>query len=637
MHLTVRKRLILFIVLPVSLIFGGTGAVMLLGLHHHLEGMARADAEDLARRYAGELDSRFVAVSQIAQSTAVAMETNPDLSEAQMYEMLRRNVAQYPLVYGAAIAFQPHRYRPDRRLFSPYVHVDGAGGVRQLDIADAYDYDQPRYEWWWQARELGVPRWSAPYFDEGAGNVIMSTYSVPFRTRGEFWGVATVDIALATLEDAVGLDELHGDTFVIVDHDGRFIAHPDPEKILRDDLHLIAERHGAPELKAVAQRLRDGETGVARLPDWRGGEDKVWLYFAPIPSTGWTFAAVIPESQALAFLRTRTDRLAGLLALALALIVLVVVLVSKSLTAPIKRLRSAVQVIADGNLEAEPIPVRSHDEIGELSASFNQMLADLKDHVAKLADEQAARRAVEGELEAARHIQQTLIPSTFPPFPHRDDIDLHAILNPAKSVAGDFYDFFFVDQHTLVFLIADVSGKGIPAALFMAVARTLLRNLATVTRDPKEIFEGCGRMLVEDNPGTMFVTTFLGVYDLRTGTVRYANAGHPPPYRVDAQNRVSEFGTTTGTILGLIPDVEYSTEVEQLEPGDRLVLYTDGVTEAEAPDGAMLDPEGLESMLTDLGGGGARALCEEVCRRVAEFEQGAQNDDVTVLVLGRPL
>ena len=637
MHLTVRKRLILFIVLPVSLIFCGVGTVMLLGLHHRLEARARTDAESLATHYARELDSRFVAVTQIAQSTAAVVETNPDISEQQMYEMLRRNVTQHPLVFGAAIAFQPHRYRPDRRLFSPYVCRDGKGGVRQFDLSDSYDYDQPEQEWWWQARELGEPRWSAPYIDEGASNVVMSTYSVPFRQSGEFWGVATIDIALTTLEDVVGLDELHGDTFAIVDRDGRFVAHPDPEKILSESLYLIAKRFDAPQLAEIARRMHDGETGVARLPDWRDRQGKIWLYFAPIPSTGWTFAAVISESEALAFLRTRTIQLVGLLSAALVLIVLAVVLVSKSLTSPIKQLRSAVQVIAGGNLDAEPIPIRSHDEIGELGASFNQMLADLKDHVTRLADEQAARRAVEGELEAARHIQQTLIPSTFPPFPERDDIDLHAILNPAKSVAGDFYDFFFVDDHTLVFLIADVSGKGIPAALFMAVARTLLRNLATVTHDPKEIFEGCGRMLVEDNPGTMFVTTFLGVYDLRTGEVRYANAGHPPPYRLDAQNRISEFGTTTGTILGLIPDAEYSTKVERLEPGDRLVLFTDGVTEAEAPDGSMLDPEGLETMLADIGGGDAKTLCEEVCRRVAVFEQGAQNDDVTVLVLGRPL
>ena len=162
MHLTVRKRLIVFIVLPICLIFCGVGTVMLLALHHRLNERARTDAEDLATHYARELDSRFVAVTQIAQSTAAVVETNPDISEQQMYEMLRRNVAQYPLVYGAAIAFQPHRYRPDRRLFGPYVYRDGEGGVRQLDLGNSYDYDQPEQEWWWQTRELGEPRWSAP-------------------------------------------------------------------------------------------------------------------------------------------------------------------------------------------------------------------------------------------------------------------------------------------------------------------------------------------------------------------------------------------------------------------------------------------------------------------------------------------
>ena len=328
---------------------------------------------------------------------------------------------------------------------------------------------------------------------------------------------------------------------------------------------------------------------------------------------------------------------AGGLLLALVLIVIAVVLVSKSLTDPVKRLQGMVRTVAAGNLDAEPMEVRGRDEIADLGRSFNQMLADLRLHVKRLAEEQAARKAVEGELEAARKIQSALLPQTFPPYPDRDDLDLHATLIPAKAVAGDFYDFFLLDENTLGLVVADVSGKGVPAALFMAVARTLLRNIATVTRDPGEILKRCGQMLSQDNAGTMFVTCFLGVYDFRTGVLSHANAGHPPPYRIDAQGNVTVFGEPTGTLMGIFPDADYGTLQTQLDPGDRLVLFTDGVTEAEAPDGSMLEEEGLERLLQEKLDGDATALCDHICQRVTEFQQGEQSDDVTVLVFGRPV
>jgi sigma-B regulation protein RsbU (phosphoserine phosphatase) len=507
--------------------------------------------------------------------------------------------------------------------------------TRHLDIANAYDYHGPDHEWWWAPRTSGQAGWTAPYFDEGAGEILMATYSVPFKRDGEFWGVATVDIPLATLEEVIDLDDLPDNDFVIIDEDGLFVAHPDPSRILKDGLAQMAERLDRPNLATTATRMAAGESGVTSLPDFDVVGETLWLYYAPIRSTNWTFAAVVAESEALAFVRETALRALVGLAVILLLIVVAVVVVSRSLTDPIKKLEQGVAVLAGGNLDAEPIEIQSRDEIGNLGRAFNDMVTDLRDHVERLAAETAAREAVEGELKAARQIQSALLPRTFPPYPDRQDLDLHASLIPAKSVAGDFFDFFLVGDDKLVFNISDVSGKGVPAALFMAVARTLLRNLATVTLDPGEMFTRCSDMLNKDNPGAMFVTSFLAVLDMTTGTVTYANAGHPPPYRLDAKGNVSVFGKSTGMMLGIFPEAQYATLEDRLAPGDRLVLFTDGVTEAESPDETMLEDEGFVEILREIGSGKAAEVCQHVCDRVLAFEQGNQSDDITVLVVGR--
>ena len=635
MKLSIRQRLVLFIVLPTCLIFGLVGGGILYSLHQHLADATREDAARLAQYYAGEIDGQLQSVSQIALSTAGYLESSTDLTEDQLYAILVQNVSQQELVFGSAIAYEPRAFGPDRRLFAPYVHEDGEGGLRQFDLARNYDYTDNNSQWWTLPRNTKQAAWTDPYFDEGGGEIIMSTFSAPFIREGAFQGVATIDIPLTTLIDLMGLDDQPHTEFIIIDHNGRFVAHPDESRILNDDLFQIAAKTGRSDIGIAAQKMLNGEPGVVELPGRNGDEGNIWVYHAPIKSTHWTFAAVIPESEALAFVRGRSVQALGGLLLILVLVVAAVVLVSKSFSAPIVELRQAVNTVAGGDLEVQPLPDLRQDEIGDLVRSFNQMTQDLRDHVTKLAEEQAARQAVEGELEAARKIQSSLLPQSFPPYPDRDDFDLHAILTPAKAVAGDFFDFFLLDDHTLAFVMADVSGKGVPAALFMAVARTLLRNIATTTRDPGTIFTRCSDMLSQDNPGTMFVTAFMGVYDIRTGHVAYANAGHPPPYRVSRDGKVSAFGTATGTILGLFEGAEYGTKEEQLDPDDQLVLYTDGVTEAETPEGAMLDPEGFEAMLADIGHADSATICRTVSHRVAEYEQGEQGDDITVLALGR--
>jgi sigma-B regulation protein RsbU (phosphoserine phosphatase) len=242
--------------------------------------------------------------------------------------------------------------------------------------------------------------------------------------------------------------------------------------------------------------------------------------------------------------------------------------------------------------------------------------------------------ALRKELDVARRIQESIVPRRFPPFPHRADVAVHASMEPARSVGGDFYDFFFIDDHRLVFAIGDVTGKGVPAALYMAVSRTLLRATAARGLPPDACVSYANEVLHEDSGGAMFVTCFYGVLDTRTGEIEFSNAGHNPPYILRADGRVEETELAGGFMLGAFPRATYARAIMRLGPGDTLVLFTDGVTEALAPGDELYGEERLVPCLERLRGASPTQIVAGVVRDVQAFAAGTPPaDDTTVLAI----
>ena len=246
--------------------------------------------------------------------------------------------------------------------------------------------------------------------------------------------------------------------------------------------------------------------------------------------------------------------------------------------------------------------------------------------------------ALARELDVARRIQQSIVPTRFPPFPHRTDVAIHASMQPARSVGGDFYDYFFIDEHRLAFAIGDVTGKGVPAALFMAVSRTLLRSTAARGSSPGECLASVSASLCAEDVGGMFVTCFYGVLDTRTGRIEMCNAGHNPPYILRADGSLACTPQAGGFMLGMFADASYDSATVDLGPGDSLVLFTDGVTEAANPGDEQFEEERLEATLQRLAAAGGQVTAEQivagVMADVQQFASGApQADDITMLVL----
>ncbi|HEY7534425.1 MAG TPA: PP2C family protein-serine/threonine phosphatase, partial [Thermodesulfobacteriota bacterium] len=278
--------------------------------------------------------------------------------------------------------------------------------------------------------------------------------------------------------------------------------------------------------------------------------------------------------------------------------------------------------------------IQSKDEVGKLNESFIYMKRALKQYIKELTETTAVKERIESELKIAHDIQMSILPKIFPPFPDRREFEIYATIEPAKEVGGDFYDFFFVDDDNLCFTIGDVSGKGVPASLFMAVTKTLIKAKSSKDILPDEILTKVNEELCSENDFGMFVTIFCGVLNTRTGEVCYSNGGHNLPYVLHSHGGIEPLKNTGGMGLGVIEDTKFETKKITLHTGDLLFLYTDGVTEAMDTEGNLFSDGRLKKFLERANGLGAREIISGAINEINIFSSGApQSDDITVLAI----
>jgi serine phosphatase RsbU (regulator of sigma subunit)/HAMP domain-containing protein len=329
--------------------------------------------------------------------------------------------------------------------------------------------------------------------------------------------------------------------------------------------------------------------------------------------------------------------LVGILAAMLLVVVYAAVRLARGITGPILELDAGATRIGGGDLD-HILTAKSGDEIGQLANTFNKMAADLKDYIRDLKETTAEKERFASELRVAHEIQMSFLKKIFPPYPNRSDICLFATLEPAREVGGDLYDFALLDESRLVFYIGDVSDKGVPASLVMAMTMTLMKRATQQPGiTPAGILRQVNRALAEDNVNAMFVTLFIGILNVRTGELCFSNAGHNPPLIRSADGQCRYLQLPDGLVLGVMTDAEYSDDSVQLGAGDMLVTYTDGVTEAMNPHRVLYSEERLQETLAALAGCGVEDTVAEIIASVRKHADGApQSDDIAVLVVQRP-
>ena len=342
---------------------------------------------------------------------------------------------------------------------------------------------------------------------------------------------------------------------------------------------------------------------------------------------GYIIVAVIPCSEA-ALSRNVSVGVTTVMQIIIftALFVLIYFLVKKLVVDNIHKINSSLASITDGRLDTV-VDVRSHVEFAALSDDINSTVDTLKRYISD------AEARIDAELAFAKAIQHSALPSVFPPFPARKEFEIWASMITAKEVGGDFYDFYFLDDHTLAFLVADVSGKGIPAAMFMMTAKTLLKSCAESGMDVAQVLTQANNKLCEGNEAGMFVTVWMGYLNTRTGLVTYANAGHNPPLLRRGDGTVEYVKCRPGLVLAGMEGIRYRTNTLQLESGDMLYLYTDGVTEATDTENRLYGEERLKTVL-ETNPAQVENICAQVKADVDAFVgEAPQFDDITMLSL----
>ena len=591
--------------------------------------------------YDEKINNVFQAVEVAMSNNVPEVEENID-TENREYFAVEHLLTLNPTIVGAAVAYNPD-YEPKKgELFSPYAYRDSTGiKTKQLNTAE---YDYIHQEWYTKPIEQGKGIWSEPYMDTGGGEVMMITYSQPLiNSNGEIYAVQTADIALDWLSDLImqldssfvqqysileDISSYEAHNFILT-HNGTFLTHPDKQKWMNKTIVDYLKEEGCKVAEKKAGQLMDG---TFEIVGYRKADGTMMLIFpAEIEHNGWYMCSVVPMSAIIIPVSITISIFVALMAIGLLIVALVCRKAIKRITKPLQQFADSADEIASGNFHAELPEIKSKDEMLRLHDSFETMQKSLVEQIEETKSANEEKGRIESELNIARDIQMSMLPKTFPPYPDRNDIEIYGQQHPAKEVGGDLYDFYIRDEK-LFFCIGDVSGKGVPASLVMAVIRTLFRTISYREAMPERIAYGMNNAIADNNESNMFVTLFLGVLDLPTGRMRYCNAGHNSPLLI-GENRIGLLPCTPNVPLGITPEWKFDHQETTIDLGTNIFLYTDGLTEAENA----VHEQFQESRMIDKANEAPhqpQQLVEQMIDAVHQFVGDAeQSDDLTMLAI----
>ena len=591
----------------------------------------------------------------------------------KMTLIMNRIVAQNPLIRSCGVSFIDGYYPKKGQWFCPYAYRDDDGQIKERIVGDA-SHDYLKAEWFTEALEADSCYWSKPFFEGGDTLRPQVSYLVPIHDKqGRTVAVLGADMSLNWFngKKIQGMNHKgqHFDVYVdtdkdsrddgsmlwedrkwrlfmlnfIIDGDGTYIAHPDSDHVLRKNYFELAKATSDTIDDHIGRLMVAGEKGcygkdngmLASSLDFFDMEGfSACLFYEPVPNTKWSIGMAVPNLAVNVMGIAMGIAMLVMIFLSLVVVWFVGKYVIKRAVKPLNQLADSANEVAKGNFNA-PLPQLKHyDEIHLLRDSFEEMQHALGHYMDELKETTASKAAIENELKVAHDIQMSMLPKTFPPYPERDDIDIYGSLTPAKDVGGDLFDFF-IRNEKLFFCVGDVSGKGVPASLVMAVTRSLFRNISAHVAEPDEIVRTLNNAMAEGNDTNMFVTAFIGVLDLATGLLEYCNAGHN--YAMLIGNLVSTLPCDPNLPIGVMPDMAFTKQQLAIEPETTIFLYTDGLNEAEDPTHAQFGVQRIiriaESLVKE-GKNDPTTITNQMIEGVHRFVDDAeQSDDMTILAI----
>lgn len=625
------RRLSLHILLTASIVFILAIGIVAVSSDWLITREATHSAENLIDATVSDMEKKLQAVEFTVRGNAWNISEQRSNPEG-LYRITHEIVSSHPDIVGSSIAFVSGGHQADIHYFAPYSYTDASGRIRSKQLGNA-QYDYFFMDWFQIPLLLGEPCWSEPYYDEGGGEQLMATYSLPVRDdTGEIYAILTADISMAWLTQA--LEDLrpypHSEVRM-VSRNGTFVHIGDEQQLSGETLYSLlsdqmADRKGTQSVADVITRLPKGI-----IHQYHNNSEGFFIAFGSL-DIGWKVFITCGYREVLA--GATTMRIIMLLVALLGLLVLFAVChaIIRRLTQPLEAFTTSTQRIAKGDFDTALPEIGTKDEIGRLRDAFDNMQHSLKSYISELQQTTAANERYASELNIASQIQTAMLPTDFPV---SDRVDLYAMLSPAKEVGGDLYDFL-IKGDTLYFAVGDVSGKGVPASLYMCITKFAIRFIANMGLQMHQVMTQINNALSDGNERGMFVTLFLGRINLLTGEFKWCNAGHNPLLLLGADGQVNYLETKRNIAAGVFQGFPYEQESLVLQHGQALLLYTDGVTEAERADLTQFgDAALLEWARRELPAGqDAKETCTRLYGCVRDFAgDNPQNDDMTIMTI----
>mgnify|MGYP002852131909 CR=1 FL=1 len=525
--------------------------------------------------------------------------------------------------------FEPETYK-EGKLYTAE-NVDGQVQFNVSKIANLYD----SYPWFKEVPKEEEIFWTEPYVDvENKNKPTVTTCIIPFKFKGadDFNGLVSVSVYLDKIQKGISEIQFHErGKFVLFSRKGLYVVHPYASVNLTKTIYEMAVEYNVPQMAEIGQNMLElKQSGYMKLPKINGKEEHepVMFFYTHIPYIDWGMGLFFPEEQFFEPIKKFQVQVLVFLFVILAVMFALISWICHYSTKPLLDLSKIAVQYGRGNFSADLPRSTSSDEIGVVTRAFRKMRVNLLNLIEQEKRVVADQQKASSELEIAQKIQRSALPADFPVDPN---FELYASMDAAQKVGGDFYDFFYTDSEHLVIVIADVAGKGIPAALYMMTAKSLIKTAAQTNCPTVEIFTRVNKELCEGYKNdSMFITAFLAKINLKNGSVEYVCAGHNPPF-VFSDGKYKQMKVARNFVLGVLSSIDFEVESIKLKKNDRLFLYTDGVTEAQNNKGDFFGERRLLGVLQNVSGSAEETL-HNIDNAIHKFAGNApRSDDITML------
>lgn len=553
-----------------------------------------------------------------------------------MFVYSRRILENNPDLNGCSISFEPFYFKSKGLYFSAYsLRHDGVIETTQ-EGNDHYQYFS--MDWYQLPKLLDRPCWTEPFSDYNPDDIsspeMIFSYCKPIKdNEGTYIGTISVDLSLEWLSNTISAVKPYPNSYTImIGKGGTFFVHPDTTKLFYQSIFTQTMLEPDTAITNLGHAMQAGEEGFRELVI--GGVNS-YVFYKPIEDTGWSVGLVCPAEDIFGGYYRLINTMIGIAVIGLLLMLMSFSSIITKQLEPLEELAYQAETIASGRFDEDLEESDRNDEIGQLTNSFRHMQQSLIKQIdeLKLINEQKGR--IEGELKIARDIQMAMLPKIFPPYPERNDIDVFGQLKPAKEVGGDLFDFYIRDEK-LFFCIGDVSGKGIPASLYMVVTKALFRTISSHEASPERIIHSLNEVMSQDNESNMFVTFFVGVLDLPTGRLHYCNAGHDAPVLI-GHTGAGMLPVDSNLPIGVMAGWKFTRQETLVDPDTTIFLYTDGLNEAENINHQQFEMTRVIDMahkLQDKNQFKPTVIVQQMTDAVHHFVgEAEQSDDLTMLAL----